>query len=142
MINTNPNMDVNLAPAISDVLRRRGQREDAVDAGFGNGLQDQSIYGQPVIAAGAPAGGKRKRAPRKKKAVVAAVEPAAEVAEVKVEIEAEGGKKCKKSRKGTAAAKGAAAKNPWLQHMAKVRKENPGLKPTEVAKKAKESYKK
>ena len=32
--------------------------------------------------------------------------------------------------------------NPWLTHLAKVRKDNPNMKPKELMKKAKESYKK
>jgi len=32
--------------------------------------------------------------------------------------------------------------NPWILHLAKVRKENPKLKPVEVMKAAKKTYKK
>lgn len=137
MINTNPNMDVNLAPAISAALHKRGRVED----NQGAGLQDQSIYGQPVIAAGAPAGGKKPRKPRAKKAAPAA-EPVAAVVEVKA-VEGEAKPKRKGGNaKGSAAAKGAAAKNPWLQHVKKVKGDNPKLSLKEVMLKAKESYKK
>lgn len=129
MINTNPCMNVNMSSAVSEALRKRGATEDAVDAGFGAGLATHSIYGQPVIAAG-----KNKKKKAKKE-------------EVKIEevVQAEvGGKRKRKAKNPNrqAGAKKAAGKNPWLIHMAKVRKENPNMKPIDLAKKAKESYKK
>lgn len=52
------------------------------------------------------------------------------------------GRKKKKDSKKKAAGKKAAKKNPWIQHLSKVRKEYPKLSNTEVIKKAKESYNK
>lgn len=50
-----------------------------------------------------------------------------------------GGRKRKSSKK-QAAGKRAAKKNPWIQHLSKVRKNYPKLSNTEVIKKAKETY--
>lgn len=143
MINTNPCVNVNMEPAILEALKRRGHEQDR----GGAGLQNQSIYGQPIVAAGGcdecplAAKPKRKRGPRKAKAVAA--EPEAIKVEIEAEaVEGEGKKRRKKGRgKGTAAQKAAAGGNKWLQHLAAYRKAHPEVKGIAVAKAAKASYK-
>ena len=109
----------------------------------GGALMDHSVYGGPVRT-GAVGAAKPKKA-RKKKAKCC--EHAEEVAEVAapaiVELVAAGkGKKKKRvvSAEGKAKRKATAAGNPWLIHVAKFRKEHPGMKPTEVTKAAKATY--
>jgi len=136
MINENPCDYVNMSGAVSEALRRRGATEDAVDAGFGSGLQSHSILGQPVIAAGAPSGGRKRGRPKGSKNKKKAEEP---------EPEVEGGKKKRGRPKGgkKCAKKGGAKKeNPWMTHVAKFKADHPDLKYSEVLKQAKASYKK
>lgn len=143
MINTNPNMDVNMTVPILNTLHKRGALLDNRMAG-GNGLQSQSIYGQPVIAAGGAA--KKKRGPRKKKEV----KP--EIVEAKLEIEAKTdqpvaevlGGKCKRKRKAKVAKVEGAAKKPnaWMAHLAAFRKAHPEVKPMQASKEAAKTYKK
>ena len=137
-MNTNPCDYVNMSGAISEALRRRGATEDAVDAGFGSGLESHSILGKPVIAAGAPSGGRKGGRPKGSKNKVQ-----------KAKAEVEGGKKkrgrpkaAKKEGASKTTKKGGERKvNPWMVHVKKFKSEHPDMKYSEVLKQAKASYK-
>lgn len=133
MINENPCNYVNMSAAVSDALRRRGATEDAVDAGYGAGLQTHSILGQPVIAAGAPSGGKKRGRPGRPKGAKNKKKKEEE------EPEVEGGKRKRGRPKG--GKKGGARKaNPWLDHVKKFKADHPDMKYSDVLKKAKDTY--
>lgn len=140
MMNSNPCMEVDMREAVKSALQRRGRVEDRVAAG-GVGLMDQSIYGQPAIAAGASGAAKKKRAPRKKKVVVEVKPIEAEVAKPAEEVVAVVAAGKKKSRKGTAGAKAGAAKNPWISHLKAFSKAHPDMKYKDAMKAAKATYK-
>lgn len=133
-----------LSKAIIALLHDRGLAGEGM---VGSGIQDHSVYGEPVaMGTGKP---KAKRTRKKK---------VAECDEAKVgePIDAPlgkddpvkellaGGKKKKRvvSAEGRAKLKKAAAGNPWLMHLAAFRKAHPDVKGKDVTKQAKASYKK
>ena len=146
-MNTNPCMEVDMRAAVLGALDRRGAVQDDRAAG-GLGLQNQTIYGKPAIAAG----GKKKRKPRKKKAKKVDKEQVKEIAgdvgEVLEEAkEGLGKKKAGRKRKvknaaRSAGAKKAAASNPWIAHLKKYHAAHPGKSYKQNMKDAKASYKK
>jgi len=121
--------------SITGALQRRGYVKDITGAG----LQNHSIYGQPVVAAGKKrkakpkAGKKAKPKPKAKKKV----KVIADGEEKEVEA-VEGGKKGKGKGKG----KGKRKPNPWLIHVAQFKKSHPKLKYSDILKQAKNTYKK
>lgn len=134
-----------LTKAILNLLRERGIAGEGI---AGAGLQDHSVYGEPVqMGMGKAASEKPKvKRVRKKKVVVVAEseavpEPVAELAKELVAAGKAGGRKKRVvSAEGKAKRKASAAGNPWLQHLSAFRKAHPEMKPIEVAKEAKKTY--
>jgi hypothetical protein len=125
MFGVNPVDEINLRGPILEALQRRGQRIDAAGAG----LQDHSVYGEPLAASGKK---KNKKQKKTKKAVKA------ELKELDVK-EGEG-----KKKKGRPKRKAGAKKQPtaWNKHVSEFKKKHPDMSFKKVLKEAAKTYKK
>ena len=102
-------------------------------AASGSGLGESNMMGAGTE------GGKKKRAPRKKKVVEVEVE---QVPEVQPELVLEAGKKKRRVKKGpSASGKKAAASSKWIAHIKQVAKDK-GISYREAMKVASQTYKK